>query len=269
MTPPKLGYDDNTGKITGANVSHNSPWPCENGDDNNMLVPHGIIGVVMHTMIGDLPGTVEWFNNPGAQASAHFGVDQNGNIWQFGPVNGWMAWAEMAGNPNWYSIEHADDGNPLNPLTQAQVDASAQLVEVLSRPDVGNFPMVITNSISDEGYGVHCMGGIGWGGHTCPQDADGSGPRSGQRTAILAVALAIRAGTPPPVPPKPPVRNLRMLILRTTAPAGYTWSGTADYLYTPGTPPVHIVSPADLAAFMAALPRVTVTWTQYLALGGV
>jgi hypothetical protein len=47
------------------------------------------------------------------------------------------------------------------------------------------------------------MGGVAWGGHSCPQAANGIGPRAGQRTRIIEVAEAIRAGGTPP----PPVRT--------------------------------------------------------------
>lgn len=181
------------GRVTGpAAITHNDPWPCPNGDPGGMSVPHGVMGVLEHTMVGDLPGTVQVFNEPSFQASAHFGVDQEGNIHQFGPVNGWKAWHCAAGNPNWYGIEFADHGNPANPLTQAQITAGAQLAELLSR--VGNFPLQITNSVSTEGFGVHRMGGAAFGGHSCPQLADGSGPRAGQRAQIIALAMSIRQG---------------------------------------------------------------------------
>ncbi len=111
---------------------------------------------------------------------------------QFGPIGkGWIAWAQMAGNAAWYSIEHADDGNPGNPLTDAQLTASAQLVEVLSR--FAGFPLQVTDSVSGTGYGTHVMGGAAWGGHTCP----GPGPRAGQRQEIITRAKAIRAGATP------------------------------------------------------------------------
>jgi hypothetical protein len=163
------------------------------------------MGVVMHTMVGNMPGTISVFNNPGFQASAHFGIDQNGHIHQFGPVNGWIAWAEVDGNANWYSIEHADDGNPDIPLTDAQLTASAQVVEALAT--FGVFPLQEANDPSQEGYGVHYMGGAGWGGHSCP-DLPPSHVRSGQRAEILRRAAAIRAGAhpspaPPPAPPQP------------------------------------------------------------------
>lgn len=191
MTPPKLTVDS-AGRVQGANVTHNSPWPCPNGDNGGMTVPSGIMGLIMHTMVGNLPGTISVFNNGAYQASAHFGVDQSGNIHQFGSVRGWKAWAEVAGNAHWYSCEFADNGNPSNPLTPAQINAGAQLLECLSASGAGNFTMQVTDSTSKEGFGVHRMGGAAWGGHSCPQNGDGSGPRAGQRTQILAVAQEIR-----------------------------------------------------------------------------
>lgn len=147
------------------------------------------MGVVMHTMVGNLPGTVSTFNSAHAAVSAHFGIAQDGSVWQFGPIGkGWIAWAQMAGNGAWYSIEHADDANTANPLTEAQLTASAQLVEVLSR--FARFPLQVTDSVDVKGYGTHVMGGGDWGGHTCP----GPGPRAWQRHEIISRAKAIRAG---------------------------------------------------------------------------
>lgn len=205
--PPKLSVDS-AGRVHGANVTWNSPWPCINGDEGGMSVPHGIMGFLEHTMVGNLlPGTVAWFNNPAAQASAHFGVDQGGSIHQFGPVNGWKAWHAAGGNPNWYGCEFADNGNPANPLTAAQISSAAQLLELLSRPDVGNFPLQLSNSTGTEGLGWHGMGGAAYGGHfDCPGDV-----RKAQRPAILALAVAIREGAAPaPANPDalPPVRSL-------------------------------------------------------------
>jgi hypothetical protein len=148
-----------------------------------------MMGVVMHTMVGNLPGTVATFNNAANQVSAHFGIAQDGSVHQFGPIGkGWIAWAQVGGNRAWYSIEHADDGNTENALTNAQLTASAQLVEVLSR--FAGFPLQVTDSTDVKGYGVHNMGGAGWGGHSCP----GPGPRAGQRFEIIKRAKAIRTG---------------------------------------------------------------------------
>lgn len=184
---------DASGRVRGpAPITYNDPWPCINGDPGEMSVPHGIQGLIMHTMVGNLPGTIDVFNREGFEASAHFGVDQAGRIHQFGSVRGWKAWAQEAGNPNWYSCEFADNENPDNPLTAAQLTVAAQLLECLSAPSVGNFPIQVTNSTSGEGLGVHFMGGQAWGGHTCPDEPPGK-VRSSQRARVVAMALALRA----------------------------------------------------------------------------
>jgi len=179
----EIGAD---GRVTGPiAITYNNPFPTGNGSWGS----GAMMGVVMHTMVGNLPGTVDVFNKPSFAASAHFGIAQDGSVWQFGPIgHGWIAWAQMAGNEAWYSIEHADDGNTANPLTDAQLTASAQLVEVLSR--FAGFPLQVTNSVDVKGYGTHVMGGGAWGGHTCP----GPGPRAGQRPEIIRRAEAIRSG---------------------------------------------------------------------------
>jgi N-acetylmuramoyl-L-alanine amidase len=160
-------------------------------DFGGMRVPEGIMGVVMHTMVGNLPGTIAIFNDAHREASAHFGIDQNGHIHQFGPVNGWKAFAQVAGNASFYSIEHADNANPDNPLTDAQLTASAQIVEALATH--GRFPLQESDKTSEEGFGTHFMGGADWGGHTCP-DLPPRTVRSNQRPEILRRA---RHGTHP------------------------------------------------------------------------
>ncbi len=189
--PGKLSIQAD-GRIAGpASIGYNDPFPCVNGSWGSKSIQ----GVVMHTMVGNLPGTITVFNDPSYQASSHFGIDQRGHIHQFGPIGkGWIAWAEMAGNATWYSIEHADDGDPANPLTEAQIIASAQLVEVLA--GFAGFPLQVTNSVAGRGYGTHVMGGAAWGGHTCP----GPGPRAGQRHAIIELAGKIRHPDQPAEP---------------------------------------------------------------------
>jgi energy-converting hydrogenase Eha subunit A len=184
-TPGKLTVNTASGHVTGpAALSYNDPFPTRNGSYGS----GAMMGVVMHTMVGDLPGTASWFNNPQSQASAHFGIAQSGEIWQFGPVGkGWIAWAQAEGNEAWYSVEHADDGNPANPLTSEQVTASAQLLECLSA--FAGFPLQVSNSVTEKGYGWHGMGGAAWGGHpNCPGNV-----RKAQRTEIVALAAQIRS----------------------------------------------------------------------------
>lgn len=185
---PGKCHIDASGRLRGPiQITYNDPFPCVNG------TPGGgasvMQGVVMHTMVGDLPGTIKVFNDPKYQASAFFGIAQDGQVHQFGPVGqNWEAWAQMAGNPMWYSIEHADHGNTENPLTQQQVSASAQIVEALSA--FAGFPLQVTDSVNGKGYGTHVMGGAAWGGHTCP----GPGPRAQQRYEIITLAKQIRGG---------------------------------------------------------------------------
>jgi N-acetylmuramoyl-L-alanine amidase len=186
--PGKLKVDTATGHVTGpASITYNDPWPCSNGSWGS----GAMMGVVMHTQVGNNPGTVAWFNNPQAQASAHFCIAQDGSVVQMGPIGqGWIAWAQAEGNAAWYSIEHADDGYPANPLTSQQVTASAQLLECLSA--FAGFPLQVSNSVSQQGYGWHGMGGAAWGGHLgCPGDV-----RKAQRAQIVSLAQAIRSGTP-------------------------------------------------------------------------
>ena len=96
MTPPKLIVDDQ-GRVHGTNVTWNNPFPCPNGDDNKMEVPKGVFGLIMHTQVGNNPKSIELFNDPTYQASAHFCIAQNGAIVQMGAINGWKAWAQGHG----------------------------------------------------------------------------------------------------------------------------------------------------------------------------
>lgn len=186
---------DPEGKITGhAAIEYNTPFPTNNGSWGSGAMQ----GVLMHTMVGNLPGTIAEFNNPAAEASAWFGVAQDGLIHQFGPLGkGWIAWHAEAANLTWYGIEFADDKNPDNPLTPAQITAGAQLVELLSR--FAGFPLQVTDRPAGRGFGTHNMGGANWGGHTCP-DLPPRHVRSLQRADILTAAKAIRSPVPPPKP---------------------------------------------------------------------
>jgi N-acetylmuramoyl-L-alanine amidase len=192
--PGRLEVDAATGRLTGpAAITWNDPWPCANGQWGS----GAMMGAVMHTMVSDLPQCVAWFNDPASQVSAHFGIAQDGGIHQFGPIGlGWIAWHAMAANVEWYGIEHADAGNPDNPLTSEQIAASAQIIECLSA--FAGFPLEVSDSVTTQGYSAHFIGAVAWGGHSCP-DVPPQHVRSHQRAAIVALAAQIRAGaaTPP------------------------------------------------------------------------
>ena len=228
----------NDGRLTGpAQITHNEPFPCVNGAWGS----GAMMGVLEHTQVGNNPGTVAWFNNPQAQASAQFCVAQDGAVVQMGPIGkGWVAWHAAEANLTWYGVEFADDGNPANPLTSAQVTAAAQLVECLSA--FAGFPLQVSDSPSVKGFGWHGMGGEAFGGHfDCPGDV-----RKAQRPQILALAAAIRSGSEPPGGP-----------FRHAAVGGQT---LAEIAAARNTTPEHLFSvsaaaytPADITE-LAGLP---------------
>lgn len=175
------------GQVTGG-IGYATPFPVPNGTvgggSDNML------GVIMHTEVGYDHNVVAEFENPQSQASAFFSIRDDGHITQYGPIGyNWMAWAQVAGNPMYYSIEHEDQGNPKTPLNAAQIASSAQLVELLSA--FAGFPLILANSPGEKGFGTHFMGGAAWGGHSCP-DVPPKPVRSLQRQDILNLAHDIR-----------------------------------------------------------------------------
>jgi hypothetical protein len=144
------------------------------------------MGLISHTMVGNLPHTDAMFT-PGPQGvgnSAHFGTAQDGTVIQWVPL-GVIAEHAKAANDHWYAVENADDRNPNNPYTDAQLSRIAQILELTSRPEYGRFTLQVTNSPDQEGLGRHNMGGVAWGGHSCPDAqktrttlARGPAPRS-------------------------------------------------------------------------------------------
>ena len=145
-------------------------------------------GLVQHTEQGSRQGTAEWFMNPDSKVSAFFSVGMEGKAHQYLPIGkGLVAFAQVAGNPEFYSCECEDQGDPGTPMTQAQITAFAQILEACSARD--GFPLQITDDpVHGVGLITHGDGGEAWGGHfDCP------GPvRRAQRPQIIALAKAIR-----------------------------------------------------------------------------
>jgi hypothetical protein len=147
-------------------------------------------GVVQHTEDGFEAGTFATFMDPGSSVSAFFSVGEDGTAHQYLPVgHGYVAWAEVAGNPNWYSCECEDKLNPGQPMTDTQVTVFAQIYSALAERD--GFGYAVTDDTQGgRGLITHGDGGNAWGGHPdCP------GPvRKAQRPEILARARAVRDG---------------------------------------------------------------------------
>jgi N-acetylmuramoyl-L-alanine amidase len=143
-------------------------------------------GVVIHIAEGSFEGTISWQQTPSAQVSSHFIVDLDGTICQMVDTDD-LAWAQVAGNPDWLSIENA--GFSGRPLTAAQVAACGRIVGRAHR-EYG-VPLQLADSPSGTGLGHHSMGGDAWGGHyDCP-----GAPIIAQKPSILAAARGV--GTTP------------------------------------------------------------------------
>lgn len=147
-------------------------------------------GVVQHTEDGFEAGTLATFMDPGSQVSAFFSVGEDGTAHQYLPVGrGYVAWAQVAGNPGWYSCECEDKVNPGTPMTDNQVTVFAQIYSALAERD--GFGYAVTDdTVSGHGLITHGDGGDAWGGHPdCPGKV-----RKAQRPEILARARAVRDG---------------------------------------------------------------------------
>lgn len=148
-------------------------------------------GLVVHVQEGD--GDVwGWFDSPAARASSHWWVSKTGVLEQYVSADT-VAWAEVAGNSGYHSVETEGEDN--EPLTAAQVAAIARLyawgAKAFGWPD---------QTCDHGGRGLtthaHYPSGVpdpAWGGHPCP------GPlRAAALPAILEQAFAVPE---PPVPP--------------------------------------------------------------------
>ncbi len=178
------------------------------GFHGGALPTSAVMGLLSHTMVGNLPGTDALFTPGGNGNSAHFGTAQDGTVVQWVPL-GVVAFHAIDANDSWYAVENADNGDPNNPYTDAQISRIAQILELTSRAKFGRFTMQVTNSLRKEGLGTHAMGGAAFGGHSCP-DA-GQNPnhtRSRARAEIVRRAHVIRNQgrypAPEPTPPSAP-----------------------------------------------------------------
>ena len=152
-----------------------------------------------HTMEGNLPHTDALFTPTPERSgnSAHFGTAQDGTVIQWVQL-GVVAFHALDANFHWYAVENADNGDPNNPYTDAQLSRIAQILELTSRPEYGRFALQVTDSPDQEGLGTHHMGGAAWGAHSCP-DADKrpNHTRSRARAEIVRRAMIIRQHGPP------------------------------------------------------------------------
>jgi hypothetical protein len=102
--------------------------------------------------------TVRLVTTPSAPTgnSAHFGTAQDGTVIQWVQL-GVVAFHAFDANFHWYAMENADNGDPNNPYTDAQLSRIAQILELTSRPEYGRFTLQVTGSPDQVGLGTHHM----------------------------------------------------------------------------------------------------------------
>lgn len=150
-----------------------------------------VYGVVIHIMDGSFDGTKSWFNDTAAQASSHFGTARSGYAEQWVDTKD-KAWAEMAGNGNYISIEN--EGTPPDALTDGQITRCSEILRWAH--ETYGVPYQLANAPGERGLGWHGMGGAAWGGHyDCPGD-----PIRAQFNEIIARASGNSQPVPSPTP---------------------------------------------------------------------
>lgn len=166
--------------------------PTPNHTEDGQVDVHGL---VVHIMDGSEAGSEAWFNNPDAQASAHFLNPRSGGLKQLVDTKD-RAWAEMAGNRHWLSVENEGMGG--DSLTDSQIENVAQLFAWVSK--TYGIPVQRTDDPNGQGLGWHGMGGAAWGGHyDCPGE-----PVKAQFPQILARTEQILNGGSTPTPQPQP-----------------------------------------------------------------
>lgn len=138
-----------------------------------------VFGLVVHVQEGD-GSLAGWFNNPASQVSAHFWISKTGVVEQYVDT-GTQAWAQVAGNLNYLSVE--TEGFDTEPLTAAQLTELTNLFAWVR----AQYPAV-PDTLCDHGQmglttHAHYPSGVpdpAWGGHPCP------GPiRTGQLPQVV------------------------------------------------------------------------------------
>ncbi|MFO0625924.1 MAG: N-acetylmuramoyl-L-alanine amidase [Polyangiales bacterium] len=159
--------------------------------------------IVIHTMQGSYAGSISWFRNPAAMASAHYNIrSSDGQITQM-VANGDTAWH----GGNWYynqrsiGIEH--EGYVADPgrwYTDAMYASSARLVRALCdryRVPIDRQHIIGHYQIPRSGSGAPCATGAtncgGAGGHTDP----GNGGTGWNWDRFLALVRGNGTVTPP------------------------------------------------------------------------
>jgi hypothetical protein len=149
--------------------------------------PHTPLGWILHVQDGNgSPWSMFEHAPDGDRKFSSFWVSKSGTVEQYTETDG-ISWAQEAGNPDYRSTE--TEGLPSEPLTAPQIVSLGRLHAFLECPDE------LASKPGERGIGTHYMGGVAWGNHSCPDPVPGAGPRSHQRSAIIAASHPA-----PPIP---------------------------------------------------------------------
>jgi len=150
------------------------------------------IGYIPHVQQGNgsLFGYFNRLTSPNRKFSTAW-IAKDGHSEQYTELTS-KPWSQAAGNATYWAFEC--EGYVGEPLTAPQINTLAIWHNFLGVADI------IALAPGQHGIGTHVMGGLAWGGHSCP------GPiRAAQRPAIIARAKALRAvplpGSVSPLPP--------------------------------------------------------------------
>lgn len=190
-----------------------------------------------------------WFNTPGAGASSHFHVDDNGVIEQYVDT-AHMSWANASANPRSVTIE--TQGNGYGPWTAAQVRSIVRVIQWVRSVHKG-IPLrqMTSSAASQKGIGWHRLGvngnfprtgilrgrsqrggGKSWSkafGKICPGD-----DRIKQIPAIIRQANGhTTAATSTPIPKKDwfsmaSLNDLKKAIRDELGPTGWNYKGSGE-----------------------------------------
>lgn len=100
------------------------------------------VAIVLHLMDGTLSGTDSWFHNPSSEASTHYGVGVDGEVYQWVDETD-EAWGNgrvdhptwkliQAQNPNFYTVSIEHEGVSGHVWTDAQYAADAELIKQIA-----------------------------------------------------------------------------------------------------------------------------------------
>lgn len=142
---------------------------------NRGRISTNLDGLIIHITDGHSPGKGRpkippslaglWgtFNNPSHNASAHFGVNKEGEVWQFVDTSN-RAWSVDGDtiDGRWASIENI--AVPGDELTVAQIDVCVSLLKWLNQQH--SVPLTVARSKGARGLGYHSLFGKGHPG--CP-----------------------------------------------------------------------------------------------------